>query len=138
MRHLKPYNKSEFSEDVTKIYDYLKGLITKYYSENFGDTVINNIRLEHNIRYSQVTDSIIFEVYRNYLVIQFDYKEDGLWIKYLNSCQEPLKSDINILGKLFDNIAIKKTEYGWNLDKNKLLTELNNIDFYYKLNKYNV
>lgn len=141
MKYLKTYELItyhqgvKYPEVILKIYKYLKKIISEELGEKYGEFVTNSIKLEEN---RKNTYSIVFEGYKNYLIIQFDYKEDGVWIKYLNSSEEPLKSKIDILSDIFNNVTIKRSEYGWNVDENKLLSELDNIDTYINSKKYNL
>lgn len=146
MKHIKKFEKyfstwsgqnniSEFPEEIIIIYKIIVKLVKKNLQEIFGDTITNNIRIEEN---KKDTYSIAFEAYQNYLIIQFDYKDDGLWIKYLNDCSESLAHEINILGKLFNDISINKNNYGWCVDIDTLKTKLNDLDLYYEKNKYNL
>jgi hypothetical protein len=139
MKHIRLYNnyltKNAYPKEVNDIFFYLRRLIKEYLQEDFGYTVVNFLKIEKN---KENVYSIEFNSYRYYIVFQFNYEEDGLWIKYINSSLEPLKSEIDILSDLFNNIAIKKSEYGWNIDKSKLSSELDNIDFYKNSKKYNL
>lgn len=73
-----------------------------------------------------------------YFVFQFDYKKEGLWIKYLNSCSEPLKSDIDKIRILFDTVSSEYNEYGWLFEGDTLSNGLDNIDMYISSNNYNL
>lgn len=139
MKHIRLYDnyltKKVYPKEVNDIFFYLRKLIKKYLQEDFGYTVMNFLKIEKN---KENVYSIEFNAYKYYIVFQFNYEEDGLWIKYINSSLEPIKSEIDILSDLFDSIAIKKSKYGWNIDKSRLSSELDNIDVYKNSNKYNL
>ena len=84
------------------------------------------------------TYTLVFNSCRNYFIYQFDYKPDGLWIKYSMGAITELKDEIKKLGQIFDVIAEDKTEYGWRFDRDKLQSVLHDMSLYKDANKYNL
>lgn len=143
MKYLKTYErliKQDFSKldtEILKIKKFLSEVI-----DNDKDYVIidsNEIYYDESFDKGYKTVSLILDVYENYFVFQFDYKEDGLWIKFLNSCHNPdLKESINLIGKFFNIIANKHNEYGWRFDKDQISKELDRLDDFINSKKYNL
>lgn len=153
MRHLKSLNEirieaeklSDYEyfnvgEEVVLLRDYLRKIVKEELSPDYGMYVQLENEFYNNDEKTEQrkTFSIVMDVYNNYFIFQLDYKKDGFWIKYLNSCHGELKIKIDNIKIFFDAIANKHTEYGWRFDINKFIKEFNNIDVYISSGKYNI
>ena len=129
----------EVEPEVIKIREFLRNIIKK----TLDETYVNYLDLEANQKEERIGKwkilSLVFTTLNNYFIFQFDYKKDGLWIKYdCGSCETKLKNKIKSIDNIFDAVCKKKTEYGWNFENGILAKELDNIDIYLTSNKYNL
>lgn len=138
MRYLRTYER--FYEDirepeVLKLYEYLKEVVKGVKCEFPTNTFYKDIYLEDNnsdLR-GWKTYSIILDTYYHF-IFQFDYKEDGMWIKY--TCSDNIKNNLKRLEKFFDAIAKEKNEWGWCFDRKEFMNS--DIDMYIKASNYNL
>jgi len=123
--------------EVFKLREILKKLVEKNLSLEYTKPT-NNINLEVHDNKKHKSYSITLEIYQHYFVFQFDYKEDGIHIKYLNSCEGGLKKDISKFKILFDATSKENNDGIWVFDKEELMKGLDNYDLYIQTNKYNI
>jgi len=150
MKHLKTFEsifnndnnnyKMEFPPEVFKLYECLYLLVKNMKSifptnEFYRQVIITDNRdVDKDLGYKSY--SIVLNTYY-YFVFQIDYKSDGMWIKYTSGRGE-IYNELLKIEPFFDIVADKHTEFGWCFDRNKFLKEINNIDTYINVNKYNL
>lgn len=121
--------------EVLKLYEYLQKLVKEIRCEFPTNTFYKDIYLEDNNSDLKgwKTYSIILDSYY-YFIFQFDYKPDGMWIKYV--CSDNIKEELKKLEIFFDIIAINKNEWGWCFDRDQFMNS--DIDMYIKTKDYNL
>ena len=146
MKYIKTYEKmilgaftnniEDAEPEVVKLFDYLKMLTMNIKEDETDGNYSGFLKIEINRDDKEwKTYSIILDAYY-YFIYQFDYKEDGMWIKY--TCNEKTKEHIEKLEIFFDEIAKKKNEWGWCFDRETFMREFDHIDMYINANKYNL
>lgn len=126
--------------EVFKLRDYLKNIVLSNFSEDYG----RYIRIGNNSGEGKIIYSIIFDTLNHYFIYQFDFKDDGMWIKYHIATNYSDVGNINFerdlkeLDYLFDSIAINHTEFGWCFDRETFMKEFDNIEMYMNAKNYNL
>lgn len=121
--------------EVSKLRDYLKNIVLSNFSEDYG----RYIRVGNNSGEGKIIYSIIFDTFNNYFIYQFDFKEDGMWIKYdINVGRDNFERDLKKLDHFFDSVAINQTEFGWCFDRETFMKEFDNIEMYINAKNYNL
>jgi hypothetical protein len=143
MKYLKTYEmrlSSRLPEntepEVIKFFDYLKMLVMNIDDSETDGDYSAFLRIEDNKNdKGWKTYSIILNSYF-YFIYQFDYKEDGMWIKY--TCNDKISDELKKIEPFFDAIAIKHNEWGWCFDRETFMKEIDNIDMYINAKSYNL
>lgn len=141
MKYIKKYERLKnpnTEPEVLKLYEYLQNLVKEikweFPTNTFYKAFYKDIYIEDNgIWRGWQTYSIILDSYY-YFVFQFDYKPDGMWIKYTRD--NKIKNEIKKLEIFFNDIAKKHSEWGWCFDREKFMSE--DIDMYIKASDYNL
>ena len=124
----------DFYPEVNKLFEFLKKFVKEMPSEFPNNTFYKSLQIEDNGKEKGwQTYSIILNTYY-YFIFQFDYKSDGMWIKY--TCDNKMENYLKKLENFFDAIAKEHNEWGWRFDGDEFMSE--DINMYLNANKYNL